>query len=81
MKLYIAIENGMCLNYINLHRSEPMRLRDTILTNASLKFETILYSEKEIGFLKILHPEAEIIKFNNHVQFEIYRNALELSYN
>lgn len=79
MKLYLAVKDGMCLNYINLHNSKTMRLRDTEVTNFSLKFETILYTEKDIPRIKELQPEAEIIKFNSHYQFNVYRNALEFS--
>jgi hypothetical protein len=79
MKLYLVLENGMCLNYINLHNSNRMRLRDTPFTNSSLRFESIFYVENDIPKLKALHPTAEIVKFNSHYHLNIYRNAMELS--
>jgi hypothetical protein len=79
MKLYLALENGMCLNYINLHNSNRMRLRDTPFTNHSLRFESIFYLDKDVPKLKALHPAAEIMKFNSLYHLNIYRNALELS--
>lgn len=79
MKIYLAIENGMCLNYINLHNSQLMRLRNTELTNNSLRFDTILYNDEEILTIKALHPNAEIVKFNGMEHFKYFRNALVLS--
>lgn len=79
MNIYLVVQNGMCLNYINLHNSKLMRLRDTELSNKSLRFDTILYNEDEMYKIKSLHPEAEIIKFNGMEQFKYYRNALEFS--
>jgi hypothetical protein len=79
MKLYLALENGMCLNYINLHNSQTMRLRDTPFTSQSLRFESIFYIEKDVPKLKALHPSAEIIKFNSHYHLNVYKNAMELS--
>ena len=79
MKLYLAVENGMCLNYINLHNSQTMRLADTPLTGKSLRFESIFYLEKDIPKLKVLHPSAEILKFNSHYHLNVYKNAMELS--
>ena len=79
MKLYLALENGMCLNYINLHNSTTMRLRDTPLTNFSIRHESIYYTNDDVPKLKKLHPEAEIMSFNSLYHLNIYRNALELS--
>lgn len=79
MKLYLALENGMCLNYINLHNSQIMRLRDTPFTSQALRFECIYYSDKDVSKLKALHPAAEIMKFNSLYHLNMYKNAMELS--
>jgi len=78
MKLYLALENGMCLNYINLHNSAITRLKDTPLTRQSLRFESIFYVDKDVSKLKALHPTAEIMKFNSHYHLNVYKNAMEL---
>lgn len=78
MKIYLIIENGMCLNYINLHTQNRMRLKDTDFSSSSLRFETILYTEEDIIKVKALHPEAEVIKFNSPSHFKYFRNAMVL---
>ena len=78
MKIYLAIENGMCLNYINLQSPNLMRLSDTEFTIKSLRYDTILYNENDMIKVKALHPEAEIVKFNNPTHFKMFRNALVL---
>ena len=78
MKIYLMIENGICLNYINLHSSNRMRLRDTEFTSSALRFESILYNEAEMIKVKALHPEAEIVKFNSPSHFKYFRNAMVL---
>lgn len=72
------IENGMCLNYINLHTQNRMRLKDTDFSSSSLRFETILYTEEDMIKVKALHPEAEVIKFNSPSHFKYFRNAMVL---
>jgi hypothetical protein len=79
MKVYLAVENGMCLNYINLHSPNRMRLVDTEFSVNSLRFDTILYNEDDINTIKAIHPKAEIIKFNSHTHFKLFRNAMVLS--
>lgn len=78
MKIYLMIENGMCLNYINLHTQNRMRLKDTDFSSSSLRFETILYTEEDMIKVKALHPEAEIVKFNSPSHFKYFRNAMVL---
>lgn len=78
MKIYLIVENDMCINYINLHNSKRMRLRDTDLTSYSLKHECILYTEEDIPKLKALHPGSQVVKFNSHYHFNTFRNELEL---
>jgi len=78
MKIYLMIENGMCLNYINLHTQNRMRLKDTDFSSSSLRFETILYTEEDMIKVKALHPEAEVIKFNSPSHFKYFRNAMVL---
>lgn len=72
------VENGMCLNYINLHTQNRMRLRDTEFSSSSLRFETILYTEEDMIKVKALHTEAEVIKFNSPSHFKYFRNAMVL---
>ena len=78
MKIYLAIENGMCLNYINLHSPNMMKLKDTEFNVKSLRFDTILYTEEQMFKVKAMHPEAEIVKFNSPSHFKNFRNALVL---
>ena len=78
MNIYLVVQNGMCLNYINLHTQNRMRLKDTEFTSSSLRFESILYNEAEMIKVKALHPEAEIIKFNSPSHFKYFRNAMVL---
>lgn len=81
MKIYLIVENNMCLNYINLHNSNRIRLRDTPLTSFSIKNECIFYTEEDVPKLKALHPGAEIKKFNSHYHLNIFRNDLDVSKN
>lgn len=78
MNIYLVVQNGMCLNYINLHTQNRMRLKDTEFSSSSLRFECILYNEAEMIKVKSLHPEAEIVKFNSPSHFKYFRNAMVL---
>lgn len=78
MNIYLVVQNGMCLNYINLHTQNRMRLKDTEFSSSSLRFESILYTEAEMIKVKALHPEAEIVKFNSPSHFKYFRNAMVL---
>ena len=78
MNIYLVVQNGMCLNYINLHTQNRMRLKDTEFSSSSLRFECILYTKAEMIKVKALHPEAEIVKFNSPSHFKYFRNAMVL---
>lgn len=81
MNIYLIVENKMCLNYINLHNTKRMRLRDTPLTSFSIKHECIFFTKEDIPILKALHPGAEVMKFNSHYHLNIFRNDLDVSKN
>lgn len=77
-KFYLAAKDGYFLNYINLHTTNPMRLANCNIDRTSVRFHTIFYFYKEIKALSKIHPEAEILKFNNEQEATNYVDDYQL---
>lgn len=77
MKIYYAvIDKVILLQYLNVGKSGMYRLKNLSIITSPFKSDSILYTDKEIKYLKIMHPEAEFISKEGMYYYIMEHKAL-----